>query len=217
MCAGTSARPIVAAMATRTLRSELVAIRDLKPYPGNPRRGDVDAIKESLESNGQYRAIVVRAATNEVLAGNHTLLAAKELGWTRISVTLIDCDAEQAKRIVLADNRTNDLAGYDHHALAELLQELPDLDGTGYDQAALDALLDELAPEPLLEDEAPPLPPEPRTCSGDLYELGGHRLLCGDARDPCAYARLLGESRAHLLWTDPPYGVAYASCRTFPR
>jgi ParB-like chromosome segregation protein Spo0J len=136
-------------MAFRQLTSRTVPIHQLKPYPGNPRRGDVAAIRESLERNGQYRPIVARQATNEVLAGNHTLAAAQELGWTEIAVTYVDCDAEQAKRIVLADNRTNDVAGYDHQALVDLLIELPDLAGTGYDQAALDSLLDELEPGPL--------------------------------------------------------------------
>ncbi|MGH2973611.1 MAG: DNA modification methylase [Solirubrobacterales bacterium] len=192
-----------------TLTTETVPVSDLKPYPGNPRRGDVAAIKDSLEQYGQYRPIVVRRATNEVLAGNHTLRGAQDLAWDEIAVTYVDCDAEQAKRIVLADNRTNDLAGYDDQALADLLTELPDLAGTGYDQAALDALLDDLDPEPLAEEELPPPPPEPRTRPGDLYELGRHRLQCGDARDPASYERLLGDKSASLLWTDPPYGVDY--------
>ncbi len=184
-------------------------IRRLKPYATNARRGDVEAIAESLRVNGQYRPIVVRAETNEVLAGNHTLEAARELGWKDISVTFVHCDEEQAKRIVLADNRTNDLASYDNEALADLLQELPGLAGTGYDQEALDDLLDSLSPAPLLEDEVPPLPAEPRTQPGDLYRLGPHRLLCGDAQDLRSYERLLSGEHAKLLWTDPPYGVDY--------
>jgi DNA modification methylase len=192
-----------------SLETHTVSIADLRPLPNNPRRGDVEAIAESLRANGQYRPIVINRRTMEVLAGNHTLRAARDLGWSEISVTFVDCTEEQAKRIVLADNRTNDLAGYDDEALADLLTELPDLAGTGYDQAALDQLLDDLEPEPLLEDEVPPLPPEPRTRPGDLYALGPHSLLCGDAREASAYRRLLGDGCADLLWTDPPYGVAY--------
>src|SRR5204862_6941745 len=107
-------------MAKMQLTSETIAIRELKPYPANPRRGEGGAIEESLEQNGQYRPIVVNQRTMEVLAGNHTLQAATELGWSEMAVTFIDCTEEQAKRIVLADNRTNDLAGYDNEALAEL-------------------------------------------------------------------------------------------------
>lgn len=195
-------------MAT-TLTTQMVPTENLRPYRRNPRRGDIPAIAESLRVNGQYRPIVVNRRTMEVLAGNHTLRAAKEIGWAKIAATFVDCTEEQAKRIALADNRTNDLASYDAEALVELLGELPDLDGTGYDQEALDALLDQLDPEPLVEEEVPPLSPKPRTRPGDFYRLGDHRLLCGDARDAAAYGRLLGDGHAHVLWTDPPYGVSY--------
>ena len=184
--------------------------RSCVPYGRNPRRGDTRAIRESLERNGQYRPIVVNRRTMEVLAGNHTLAAALELGWTELAATFVDVDDEQAQRIVLVDNRSNDLAGYDSGLLAELLEELPDLDGTGYDLASLDALLEELGrPTFADEDELPAPPPKPRTRPGDLIELGRHRLVCGDATDAGAYERLLGAERARLLWTDPPYGVSY--------
>jgi DNA modification methylase len=190
---------------------EHVAIDSVKPFPGNPRRGDISAIKASLEANGQYRPIVVNRLTMEVLAGNHTLEAAKKLGWNEITVTYVEADPARAKRIVLADNRTNDLAGYDNESLVELLSDLEDFEGTGYDQEDLDALLDELDQAARPEDvEPPPLPAKPRTKPGDLYLLGRHRLLCGDARDPAAYERrLLENERIDLLWTDPPYGVDY--------
>ncbi len=194
----------------QSLDSSIVRIDSLRPYPRNPRRGDVEAIKESLEQHGQYRPIIVSRRTSEVLAGNHTFLAAKALGWKEILVTLLDVDDEQARRIVLVDNRTNDLAGYDEAELLELLEGVDDLEGTGYDQDALDDLLEEVrGPLPLEEDEVPPPPPEPKTRPGDLYALGGHRLLCGDAREPDSYERLLEAELAQLLWTDPPYGVAY--------
>jgi ParB-like nuclease family protein len=105
----------------------------------------VEAIKASLRAHGQYRPIVVNRPTMQVLAGNHTLEAAKQLGWKEIAATFVDVDDEQARRIVLVDNRTNDLADYDPQALVDLLEELPDLEGSGYDQADLDALLDQVA------------------------------------------------------------------------
>jgi len=187
----------------------VVLLGEDHPRPRNPRRGNVAAIKQSLERNGQYRPIVVNRRSMEVLAGNHTLLAARELGWEEIAATFVDVDEEQARRILLVDNRTNDLAGYDTEELGELLQELDGLEGTGYDDATLGALLDELAPRPLEEDEPPPLAEEAQTRPGDLLRLGDHRLLCADARDPESYTRLLGDERAELLWTDPPYGISY--------
>ena len=194
---------------TSKLKTEYIPTARLCLHPDNPRRGDVAAIRESLEVNGQYKPIVVNRPTMDVLAGNHTLRAARELGWEAIWATLVDVDEEHARRILLVDNRTNDLAGYDTQELVDLLAELSDLEGTGYDQAALDRLLDELAPVPVADDEPPPLPAEPKTRPGDLYRLGPHRLLCADARDPQSYARLMGEEQAELLWTDPPYGVDY--------
>ena len=194
---------------TTHLTIEYVATDSLRLHPDNPRRGNVAAICESLEKNGQYRPLVVNRRTMEVLAGNHTLLAARELGWEKIAVVFVDVDAEQATRILLVDNRTNDLADYDDEVLADLLGELPDLAGTGFDHVAFGELLDELAPEPVTDDEPPPLPSEPETRPGELVILGDHRLLCADARDPESYARLLGDKRAECLWTDPPYGVEY--------
>lgn len=125
-----------------TLAALTVPLADLRPYPRNPRHGDTDAIAASLRVNGQFRPIVVRQSDHTILAGNHTYAAALSLGWTEIAATFVDVDDEQAARIVLVDNRTNDLAlGYDDNLLLSLLQDLPDLEGTGYDQAALDALL----------------------------------------------------------------------------
>lgn len=132
-----------------------VPVEDLVAYHRNPRTGDLDAITESLSTNGQYRPIVVNRGTltgraNEVLAGNHTLKAAKLLGWDEIAVTWLDVDNDAAAKIVIVDNRTNDLAGYDTALLADILTELPNLEGTGYDQDQLDQLLDETAlPAPI--------------------------------------------------------------------
>ena len=138
-------------------------------------------------------------------------LRRSELGWTEIAATFVDVDEEQAKRIVLVDNRSNDLAGYDDGLLAELLEELPDLDGTGYDLAALDALLDELGrPTFADEDELPAPPTEPTTRPGDLYRARPPPAGLRRRRaTPSAYERLLGAERARLVWTDPPYGVDY--------
>ncbi|WP_327073269.1 ParB N-terminal domain-containing protein [Kitasatospora purpeofusca] len=120
---------------------------DLNRYHQNPRRGDVNAVAESLRVNGQFKPIVVNRGTltgrpSEILAGNHTWDAAKQRGWDQIAVTWVDVDDDAAARIVIVDNRTSDQAGYDTELLADILSALPDLDGTGYDQAALDDLLD---------------------------------------------------------------------------
>ncbi|CAB4156369.1 ParB/Sulfiredoxin [uncultured Caudovirales phage] len=117
-----------------------MAISSLTAYPTNPRRGDIDAIALSLHAHGQYRPIVVQASTKFVLAGNHTLKAAKKLGWKKIKAVLVDVDEDTAKKIVLADNRLTDLAGYNEPLLKSLLQALPELDGTGFTESEVEAL-----------------------------------------------------------------------------
>jgi ParB-like chromosome segregation protein Spo0J len=117
-----------------------VTISSLTAYPTNPRRGDIDAIASSLTAHGQYRPIVVQTSTNFVLAGNHTLKAAKKLGWKKIKAVLVDVDDETAKKIVLADNRLTDLAAYNEPLLKSLLQALPELDGTGFSQSEVETL-----------------------------------------------------------------------------
>ena len=132
-------------------------IDELTPYHQNPRRGDVTAIADSLRAHGQFRPLVVNKGTHtdrpfEVLAGNHTLLAALSLDGSGHEFRTMDCyvvdvSADEARRIVLADNRTSDLGAYDDAALLDMLQGMDDLDGTGYDDDDVAGLLDAMADE----------------------------------------------------------------------
>jgi ParB-like chromosome segregation protein Spo0J len=122
------------------VQTEIVEITNLKPYPRNPRRGDVEEIAKSLNVNGQYKPIVVNRRDKTILAGNHTWRAARSLGWTHIAVTYVDVDDYGAQKIVLADNRTSDMSSYDDSKLLDLLESLPTLEGTGFKQVDLDQL-----------------------------------------------------------------------------
>ncbi|MGB1506011.1 MAG: DNA methyltransferase [Acidimicrobiales bacterium] len=189
------------------------AVTELKPHPSNPRQGDVGAIIQSIEANGWYGTLVAQISTGHVLAGNHRLQAAIHCGLDRVPVHWVDVDDDTAHRILLADNRTTDLATYDEHALADLLVEMGktgNLEGSGYDGDDLDDLLAELERHgPDSEDPAVPDAPEKAvTKPGDLILLGDHRLMCGDATDPDTYITLL-ENPVDCVWTDPPYGVSY--------
>lgn len=115
-------------------------IDSLTVHPRNARRGNIKLIAESLAAHGQYRPIVAQTSTRHILAGNHTWQAAKSLGWTSIAVTWLDVDDAEAAAVLIADNRTSDLATYDDAALATLLRSLPSLDGTGFDRYDLDKL-----------------------------------------------------------------------------
>ncbi len=136
---------------------QTIPISKVVTYPTNPRKGDVDAIADSLHHHGQYRPIVVQYGTNFVLAGNHTLKAAKKLGWKKIKVTYVDVDEETAKKIVLADNRITDLASYNEPLLKSLLGSLPELEGTGFTPAEVETL------DKLIEGkEKEPITPKPK-------------------------------------------------------
>lgn len=120
--------------------TETVPCAELIPYPGNARQGDIGAISASLMQFGQYRPIVV-SRDNTVLVGNHTLAAAQALGWPTVQVVRVHVDDDQARRIVLVDNRSSDIASYDDDALKDLLTSLSSWDGTGYDAEDVDDLL----------------------------------------------------------------------------
>jgi hypothetical protein len=124
-------------------------------YHRNPRRGDIGAIARSLKKHSQYKPITVNIGTytgrpNEVLAGNHTLLAIRQLAdsdpdderWQNVKVHWGDWDEDQCRAINLADNRTAELGGYDDAELLSLISEVPqmDLDAIGYTQSDIDAL-----------------------------------------------------------------------------
>jgi hypothetical protein len=122
-----------------------MAVAELKLHPDNARQGDVGAIMQSLEAHGQYKPIVVQKSTNYVLAGNHTLRAAAGLGWDSVEAVVLDVDDDQALRILLADNRTGDLASYDDIKLVEMLtslfEEEASLIGTGFSGDDMDDML----------------------------------------------------------------------------
>jgi rubrerythrin len=146
-------------MATASAKPERLRIeRDaridsLLRHPDNAREGDVGAIAESIRAHGFFTVPLAQASTRRVLVGWHRIQAAREADMATIPrVAFVDCGDEEARRIVLVDNRTSDLAAYDQAKLAAVLRELaesgPDPDvalaGTGFDGDALDALLRDL-------------------------------------------------------------------------
>jgi DNA modification methylase len=210
---------IVVDTAIERLQVRVFAVGELSLFHRNPRRGDVRAIAESLRVHGQYRPLVVNVGTltgrpNEILAGNHTYLAACSLGWETVQTTTVDVDDETAHRIVLADNRLADLGAYDDADLVAALEAAGDLEGTGYERGDLDALLAGLSePVSLTDpDDVPALPDEAATVSrlGDVWHLGPHRLLVGSSGDLDVVRAAMPEGVMwDCVWTDPPYGVEY--------
>jgi hypothetical protein len=129
----------------------------LSEHPGNPRRGDEAAIDASMEAHGFFGAVLVQQSSGRIIAGNHRARVARRRGEATVPALILDCDDDQARRILLVDNRSNDRAGYDEGELAALLAELAGsaagLTGTGYDEGELAQLLRRL------EEPEPPGPP----------------------------------------------------------
>ncbi|ORL93428.1 DNA modification methylase [Prescottella equi] len=189
-----------------------VHIDELHPHPQNPNRGDVDELAKSLETFGQYRAIVAHI-DGTILAGHHLWQAAQSQGRTTIRVEFIECDEDTARRILVADNRLADLGpGVDPELLLAVLNDLDALDGTGYNPDDL-ALLERSIhpPQPLADpDDAPARPEQPsRAAAGQTWNLGPHRLYVGSSTDTAAVQAMLDGETADCIWTDPPYGVDY--------
>lgn len=197
-------------------RPELVSVSSLSCHPDNPRVGDVSVIVESIKSNGWYGTVIAQRATGFVLAGNHRLKAAREYGLDSVPVIWLDIDDDRALRILLADNRTSDLASYDDTVLARLLEDLnassEGLIGTGFDDSFLAELLGGLSfgNEGLTDpDSIPEVGEDPITEMGNLWILGKHRLLCGDSTNPGDIDKLMDGLTADAVATDPPYGINY--------
>lgn len=207
---------VLSAHIAPALRSLAVPIDSVTLHPRNPRRGDVGAVAASLARFGQRKPIVVQASTRYVVAGNHLLAAARSLRWSAIAANVEEMDDAEATAFMLADNRTADLGGYDDGLLAAILAEqaaADNLAATGYDADAIAALLaaagigaSERDPDAVPE---PPTEAELYVRSGEVWALGRHRLMVGDATVAADVSRLIEGASADLLWTDPPYGVAY--------
>lgn len=195
------------------MKIERLSIEQLKLDPNNARKHDnanLEAIAGSLTQFGQRKPIVI-SQDNIVVAGNGTLTAAKSLGWTEIDAVRVpaDWDADRIKAFALADNRTAELAAWDQQVMASQLLELQE---AGFD---IEEFGFELQEPPLdietITEDAIPDDVIARAKVGDIWQLGKHKLLCGDSTDINTVAKMMGNDVASLVFTDPPYGVEYQS------
>jgi hypothetical protein len=198
------------------VETESISVGELLNDPANVRQHgarNLETIKASLARFGQQKPIVVDG-NGVVVAGNGTLAAARELGWQSVHVVRSGLTGSDRTAYAIADNRTAELAEWDEGALAEQLSALAIDDAellaaAGYDPGELEALADAVVGGgDVVEDEAPEPPADPVTKPGDLWQLGEHRVLCGDSTKAEDVARLMGGQVADTLLTDPPYGMA---------
>lgn len=180
-------------------------IKKMKLHPENPRQGDVGAISESIEFNGFYGAVIVQKSTGYVIAGNHRLQAAEALGAKELPALIIDIDDEQAKRIMLADNRLGDQAVYDDDQLVAILRDLAALPqsllGTGYDGDDLDDLIrltDSLGEHPV--DAVAEWAGMPGYESNDIRSYFSCTVHFANEQDAEAFFDLHGVERTKSFW-----------------
>ena len=195
-------------------------ITDIRPYEKNPRVNDaaVEAVAKSIKEFGWQQPIVVDKDM-VVIVGDTRLKSAKLLGLTEVPVVVADnLTPEQVQAYRIADNKTGEIAEWDYALLPMELKDLQnadfDLSVLGFDPDELDKLLNGEEGDPVTEgetepDAVPEVPEDAASVPGTVYQLGKHRLLCGDATQAEDVARLMGEEKANLWLTDPPYNVAY--------
>lgn len=190
-------------------------IKSISPYKNNPRHNDkaVEFVANSLRQFGWKQPIVIDEKY-EIVAGHTRWKAAKMLGMETVPCVMADdLTPEQVQAYRLADNKTAEMADWDFDLLE---QELNDIDPAMFDMADFGFFADGEEPETeqkeIIEDEAPELDEvEPVFKRGQIWQLGDHRLMCGDSTSAEDVARLMNGEKADMVFTDPPYGVDYAS------
>lgn len=195
------------------LKIEYVPAADLVPYSGNAKAHpaeQIEQIKASIAEFGFNDPIAVWKG-NEIIEGHGRLLAAQEMGLDKVPVIRLDAlTDEQRRAYTLAHNKLTMNSGFDIDILTAELGAIEEIDMEQFGFDFSDVMPeDEMDPEPEAEeddfDEAPPEEPEAHV--GDLYQLGRHRLICGDSTDTYVVDRLMGGVEADMVMTDPPYGI----------
>jgi DNA modification methylase len=209
--------------ARRKQRLEIVyrAIDEMKPDPANARQHSKEQIRKlanSIQTFGFNVPVLVDAALN-VIAGHCRLAACRALGLAEVPTLCLDhLSPAQLRAFMISDNRLTELAQWDDRLLAQQLKDLSllgldfSLEVTGFEIAEIDlriASLEDLSePDDDPADALPEFPANPPLSKiGDLWMLGNHRVLCGSALDAAAFAALMGDERAAMIFTDPPYNV----------
>lgn len=192
-----------------------VKIDSLQLWDKNPRTikdKRFKALCKSLTDDPSFMELRPILATKEgrIYAGNMRYRAAKELGWTEIPAILTDIDDKLANERAIKDN--NEFGEWNNDELSTLLDEMEkngtDISTLGLDES-IEKIIEQLNEKEIVEDEVPEPKKDPQTKLGDLWILGEHRLLCGDATKIDDVERLMDGEKADMVFTDPPYNLGY--------
>lgn len=199
------------------MKIESVQITDILPAAYNPRRdlqpGDpeYEKLKKSINEFDMVEPLVWNKRIGNLVGGHQRLKILKDRGDTEVEVSVVDLDDSHEKALNLALNKIS--GEWDLSLLKDLLLELDtgdfDMDVTGFDVKEIEDLMTQLhvPEEGLTDDDEVPEPTESICRRGDLWQLGNHRLLCGDATILTDVERLMGGEKADMVFTDPPYGI----------
>lgn len=184
-------------------------VEDLKAHPRNPKLHIVDFIQSSISEFGYLSPIVVDE-DGMILAGHGRLKALTKMGGGMVDCVVVEGLSEaQKESYLLADNRTTEIGGMDRELLKGFADDFLKKWGM-YDEEFLGRLRNiQLNDDEIIQDEPPDAPAVPKSKLGDLYQLGRHRLLCGDSQKKEDLAKLMDNHVAGMMFTDPPYNVAY--------
>ena len=191
------------------LNVEYYPIDTIKPYENNAKihtEEQIQQIKASIEQFGMNDPIAIWGKDNIIIEGHGRLMACKELGLEEVPIIrLDDLTDEQRRAYTLVHNQTTMNTGFDIDILTEELQNIEiNMQEFGFEDINIEEIEEE---KEIIEDEIPEAPEEPKAKLGDIYQLGNHRLMCGDSTSGEDIAKLMNGVKADLVFTDPPYGM----------
>lgn len=199
----------------KKLEIKYVPIDSIKEYRNNAKlhpKEQIEQIKKSIKEFGMNDPIGIWR-DNIIIEGHGRLMACKELGFNEVPVIrLDDLTDDQRKAYTLIHNQTTMNTGFDLDILNEELQSIElDMSDFGFDDIELDDIEEE---KEIIEDEVPEVPEEPKAKLGDIYQLGNHRLMCGDSTSIDDINKLLNGTKIDMVYTDAPYGISIVNDKT---
>jgi len=186
---------------------------DIIPWEGNPKLHNQEGINESVNQRGIQNHITIQKSSKKIITGHGRLAAFLAAEYDEVPVREWDCSDEEAIAFALDDNQLVMEPGWDDSKLYDAIKDLKDSDSLdlllGFDEDDINALIETFDPTEIEEDSVPDIPAQPKSKRGQVYQLGNHRLMCGDSCSEDDVKLLMNGLQGDMVFTDPPYGVSY--------